>query len=137
MEIPYEGTTLPGCFCQAANVQGPTRTLIATNGYDSTVHESYFAFAVAASRRGYHCLLFDGPGQGSALIEQGLRMRPDCENVVRPVVGYALSRPRSILSGLRWPAGVSAAISRCAARAASPGLAPASWIRPLPGFGTA
>jgi pimeloyl-ACP methyl ester carboxylesterase len=53
----------------------------------------YFAFAVAASRRGYHCLLFDGPGQGRVLIKQCLPMRPDWENVVRPVVDYASARP--------------------------------------------
>jgi pimeloyl-ACP methyl ester carboxylesterase len=93
VEIPYEGTTLPGYFCRSGHVQGRGRTLIATNGYDSTVHEMYFAFAEAANRRGYHCLLFDGPGQGRALIKQELRMRPDWENVVRPVVDYALTRP--------------------------------------------
>jgi pimeloyl-ACP methyl ester carboxylesterase len=92
VEIPYEGTTLPGYFCRSAHVQGRGRTLIATNGYDSTVHELYFGFALAATRRGYHCLLFDGPGQGRALIKQGLHMRPDWENVVRPVVDYALTR---------------------------------------------
>ncbi|WP_338441108.1 alpha/beta hydrolase [Synechococcus elongatus IITB4] len=91
VEIPYEGTTLPGYFCPSARGHGPT--LIATNGYDSTVHELYFAFAVAANRRGYHCLLFDGPGQGRALIQQGLPLRPDWENVVRPVVDYVLTRP--------------------------------------------
>jgi pimeloyl-ACP methyl ester carboxylesterase len=93
VEIPYEGTTLPGYFCRSALAGGKAPTLIATNGYDSTVHEMYFGFAVAANRRGYHCLLFDGPGQGRALIKQGLKMRPDWENVVRPVVDYALTRP--------------------------------------------
>jgi pimeloyl-ACP methyl ester carboxylesterase len=93
VEIAYEETTLPAYFCRAAPVHGRCRTLIATNGYDSTVHELYLAFAVAANRRGYHCLLFDGPGQGRALITQGLTMRPDWENVIRPVVDYALSRP--------------------------------------------
>ena len=93
VEIAYEGTTLPAYFCPAAHVQGRCRTLMATNGYDSTVHEMYLAFAVAANRRGYHCLLFDGPGQGRALITQGLTMRPDWETVIRPVVDYALSRP--------------------------------------------
>jgi pimeloyl-ACP methyl ester carboxylesterase len=38
-------------------------------------------------------LLFDGPGQGRVLIQQGLPLRPDWENVVRPVVDYALNRP--------------------------------------------
>lgn len=93
VEIPYEGTTLPGYFCPAPATVDRGPTLIATNGYDSTVHEMYFAFAVAANRRGYHCLLFDGPGQGRALIKQGLSMRPDWENVIRPVVNYALTRP--------------------------------------------
>ena len=92
VEIPYEGTTLQGYFCPAPGAEGPRPTLIATNGYDSTVHEMYFAFAVAANRRDYHCLLFDGPGQGRVLIRQGLRMRHDWENVVRPVVDYALTR---------------------------------------------
>jgi dienelactone hydrolase len=67
--------------------------VIATNGYDSTVHEMHFAHAVAAVRRGWHCLTFDGPGQGRNLIKHGLVMRPDWENVVRPVVDFALSRP--------------------------------------------
>ena len=93
VEIPYQGTTLPGYFCRATRVEGRARTLIATNGYDSTIHEMYFGFAVAANRRGYHCLLFDGPGQGRVLIKQGLPMRPDWENIVRPVVDYALTRP--------------------------------------------
>jgi pimeloyl-ACP methyl ester carboxylesterase len=93
VEIPYEGTTLPGYFCRAANVAGRSRTLIVTNGYDSTVHELYFGFAVAATRRGYHCLLFDGPGQGRALVQQGMTLRQDWEAVIRPVVDYALQRP--------------------------------------------
>src|SRR2546430_17545981 len=43
--------------------------------------------------RGYHCLLFDGPGQARALIEQRLPMRPDWEKVVTPVVDVAVKLP--------------------------------------------
>lgn len=93
VEIPFEGTRLPGYFHRADESGLPRPTLIATNGYDATVHEAYFAHAVPAVRRGYHCLTFDGPGQGRALIKQGLVMRPDWENVVRPVVDYLLARP--------------------------------------------
>lgn len=93
VEIPYEGTTLPGYFHRADASGQPRPTLIATNGYDATVHEAHFAHAVAAVRRGYHCLTFDGPGQGRPLIHQGLVFRPDWEAVVSPVVDYALSRP--------------------------------------------
>src|ERR671921_742968 len=66
--------------------------LIGTNGYDSTINELYLDFA-AVLRRGYNLLLYDGPGQGRALIKQGLLMRPDWENVVKPVVDYAVTRP--------------------------------------------
>ncbi len=64
--------------------------MIFTNGYDATITDLYFASAVAASRRGYHTLLFDGPGQGEMIIEQGIPLRPDWENVLGPVLDFAL-----------------------------------------------
>jgi len=93
IQIPYEGTTLPGYFFRADAAGEPRPTLIATDGYDGTVEELYFEVAAAALRRGYHCLAFDGPGQGGVLVKQQLYMRPDWEHVVTPVVDYALSRP--------------------------------------------
>jgi pimeloyl-ACP methyl ester carboxylesterase len=92
VEIPYERTTLPGYFCQVDDSGRPRPTLVCTNGYDSTINEMYVTFATALPR-GYNVLLFDGPGQGRPLIEQGLVFRPDWENVVRPVVDFALTRP--------------------------------------------
>src|SRR5207244_8166907 len=53
--------------------------------------ESYYVIAAAALRRGYNVLAFDGPGQGAALREQKLVMRPDWEAVITPVVDYALT----------------------------------------------
>ena len=91
VEIPYEGTTLPGYFCRIDDSGRPRSTLIVTNGYDSTINELYLDFAVVLPR-GYNLLLYDGPGQGRVLIKQGLVMRPDWENVVKPVVDYALTR---------------------------------------------
>src|ERR687886_682764 len=89
VEIPYEGTTLPGYFCRVDDSGSPRPTLVCTNGYDSTINEMYVTFATALPR-GYNLLLFDGPGQGCLLIEQGLVFRPDWENVVTPVVDFAL-----------------------------------------------
>lgn len=108
-QIALEGTTLPAYFIPAANHSSEVRPLlILCNGYDATITDIYFASAVAGSRRGYHCLLFDGPGQGSALIRQGLRLRPDWENVVKAVVDFAIALPlvdpaRIALSG--WSLG--------------------------------
>jgi pimeloyl-ACP methyl ester carboxylesterase len=105
--IPYERTTLPGYFYKVDDSGTPRPTLIATGGYDSTLEELYFWNAAAALRRGYNCLCFDGPGQGAPLVEQQLYMRPDWENVVRPVVDYALTRrevdpARIALAGLSF-----------------------------------
>ncbi len=104
--------------------------LILNNGYDATVTDMYFASAVAASRRGYHCLLFDGPGQGAMLYECAVRLRPDWETVVRAVVDFAVGLPnvdpaRIALSG--WSLGghlaprAASAEHRLAACIADPG----------------
>ena len=93
VEIPFEDTTLPGYFVTVDDSGAPRPTIVHTNGYDSTIQEMYFAHAPAAIRRGYNVLLFDGPGQGRNLIKDGIHIRPDWENVVRPVIDYALTRP--------------------------------------------
>jgi pimeloyl-ACP methyl ester carboxylesterase len=93
VEIPYEGTTLPGYFYKPDESNEPRPTLVFHGGYDSSVEELYYFAAAAAIRRGYNCLTFDGPGQGMPLREQKLYFRYDWENVVTPAVDYVLSRP--------------------------------------------
>jgi alpha-beta hydrolase superfamily lysophospholipase len=91
--IPYQDTTLPGYFFRAAPGPEPQATVILTGGYDGTAEELYFFNGAAALARGYHVLAFDGPGQGAALLQQGLVLRPDWENVVTPVLDYLLAQP--------------------------------------------
>ncbi len=108
LEIPFEdGSTLPGVMLAVDDEPTPRPTIVHINGYDSNVHEMFAAFADAALRRGYNMLLFDGPGQGRNLVRDGMRMRPDWENVVRPVLDFALERPevdseRVVLAGWSW-----------------------------------
>jgi alpha-beta hydrolase superfamily lysophospholipase len=97
LEIPYEGTTLPGYFFSAVAADHPEAgarraTVVLVDGYDGTTEELYFWNAAAALDRGYNVLAFDGPGQGSVLVEQGLPLRPDYENVVTPVLDFLLER---------------------------------------------
>lgn len=66
VEIPYEGTTLPGYFYKVDDSGKPRPTLIFHGGYDSSLEELYYFGAAAAIRRGYNCLTFDGPGQGAS-----------------------------------------------------------------------
>ncbi len=93
LQIPYEDTTLPGYFFRASDDGEPRATVILTDGYDGTVEELYFSSAVAALSRGYHVLAFDGPGQGSVILDQQIPFRPDWEAVVTPVVDFALTLP--------------------------------------------
>jgi dienelactone hydrolase len=90
--IPYEDTTLPAYLFLVDDSGAARPTIIYNSGYDSTREESYYAIAAAALRRGYNVLAFDGPGQGDALREQKLLMRPDWEAVITPVIDYALTR---------------------------------------------
>ncbi|KAJ5104535.1 alpha/beta-hydrolase [Penicillium alfredii] len=92
ISIPYDGTTLPGYFVSPDKSNKPRRTIIFNGGYDSTMSEGWFAIGGAALARGYNFLAFDGPGQGAAVRRQHLYFRPDWENVLIPVVDYALIR---------------------------------------------
>ena len=92
--IPFDGGSMPAYFIPAAGFAGARRpTIIFTNGHDGTIADMYFASAVAASRRGYHSLLFDWPGQGAMLFERNIPLRPDWETVVTAVVDFALTLP--------------------------------------------
>jgi len=90
VRIPYEGIELEGYYLNiSGNDPGPT--LLAHGGFDSTVEEMFFAVGEAARRRGWNCLIFEGPGQGSALRIHKLPFRHDWEAVVTPVVDFAVN----------------------------------------------
>lgn len=93
VQIPYEGTTLPGYFYRVDDSPQPRRTVLSIGGFDSTGEELYFFAAAAALQRGYNVLAFDGPGQGEPLRVQHLPARPDYEVPVCAAVDYLLTRP--------------------------------------------
>lgn len=92
IQIPYAGTELPGYFCPAPRKGQKAPTIIIHQGFDGTIQELYLSYGKDAVRRGYNCLIFEGPGQGSVIRRQGLPFRHDWEKVVKPVVDYALTR---------------------------------------------
>ncbi|WP_280530335.1 S9 family peptidase [Paenibacillus lautus] len=94
VSIPYEDTELPGYLYLAGNRPGPV--LIVHGGYDSTAEELYFQVVTSALERGYHCLVFEGPGQGAVIREQRIPFRHDWEAAVTPVVDYLTKRPEVI-----------------------------------------
>ena len=72
IEIPYEGTTLPGYLYHVKdNINTtPRPTLIVHGGFDSTLEELYTSAAAPALERGCNCLTFEGPGQGGVIRKQ-------------------------------------------------------------------
>ncbi len=94
VDIPFEGARMRSYLLPAETHEQAVRPLlILVNGYDATITDLYFAMGVAASRRGYHVLMFDGPGQGGTLYEQGVPLRHDWEVVVSAVIDHALTIP--------------------------------------------
>lgn len=93
VEIPFEDGALPAWHVRAADDDAIRPLLICNNGYDSLISELWFAHATPALRRGYDVLLLDGPGQGEALYERGLHLRPDWEVVISAVVDAAVELP--------------------------------------------
>ncbi len=92
VRIPYEKTTLPGYFI-TPDTRGKKRPLLLIQtGLDATAEDLYFILAAQAVKRGYNCLIFEGPGQGEMISLQKLPFRHDWENVVTPVVDFALTR---------------------------------------------
>lgn len=93
VEIPFPDGSLPGYLFRAeGEQQGDRPMVIALGGYDSTAEEGYFLNGAAALARGYDVLTFDGPGQGAALLQRGMVMRPDYENVLTPVVDFVIDQ---------------------------------------------
>ena len=90
VQIPYENGYLPGYYFRSANTSAPL--LIVHQGMDASIEETYFV-AQGALALGYNCLMFHHPGQGLALREHGFTFRPDWENVITPVVDFALGLP--------------------------------------------
>ncbi len=93
IEIPYQGTTLPGYFFRSGPAGQPRRTLIFNNGSDGPVTDAWVMGIADALARGWNAVTFDGPGQNAALVRQHLPFRPDWEKVITPVVDHLLTRP--------------------------------------------
>ena len=64
--IPYEDTALPGYFFRSPVAGGKAPLLVVTPGRDTFAEDAIQIYG-GALKRGIHCLVYDGPGQGAAL----------------------------------------------------------------------
>ena len=143
IEIPYEGTTLPGYFFRSGPAGTPRRTLIFNNGSDGSVVGALTGGIADALERGWNAMTFDGPGQNAALVRQGLAFRPDWEKVITPVVDFLSARADvdgeklallGVSQGGYWVPRALAFEHRIAAAVADPGVVDVSTtiLRHLP-----
>lgn len=145
IEIPYEGTTLPGYFFRRGAGTDARRTLVYTNGSDGSVTGAWSRGIADALARGWNAMTYDGPGQNAALMRQGLTFRPDWENVLTPVIDHLTKRPdvdpgriavMGISQGGYWVPRAAAHEHRIAAAIADPGVVDVSttMLDQLPHF---
>jgi len=92
IEIPFEGTVLPGYFRKAAPGTKPAKTLIMIGGGETFAEDLFFYIAPQTFDRGYNFITVDLPGQGLLPME-GKPFRPDMNVPMKAVVDYVLSRP--------------------------------------------
>ena len=90
--IPYSNTHLKGYYFAPDTSGEPRPTLLLPCGYDSTA-ESGWSAVPGAMQRGYNAFIFEGPGQGAALYEQGLFFRREFEYVLTPAIDWLIQRP--------------------------------------------
>jgi pimeloyl-ACP methyl ester carboxylesterase len=93
VEIPYGNTTLPGYFHRVDESDTECPLFIMHSGFDGSAEELHGEGARAGIERGYNVLTFDGPGQYGPIHRERLPFRPDWENVVTPVIDFALTLP--------------------------------------------
>jgi hypothetical protein len=92
LQIPFEGKTLTGYFMRPAMSGTKRPTLLAVSGGEGVAEDMYFFGGLAGIRRGYNVLMFEGPGQGQAILD-GMTVRLDTEVVARQIVDFALELP--------------------------------------------
>lgn len=90
LKIPYENTFLPGHFYKSPGMTGKAPLMILVPGRDTWAEDTRWMYD-GLLKRGIHCLVFDGPGQGYALRLQKMPFRPDWEKVMTPVIDHAVS----------------------------------------------
>jgi hypothetical protein len=141
VEIAYEARTLPAFFVSGGAGRRPV--IAVDPGGRMVTSEAWAHVGAAAHNRGFHWLVFDGPGRQAALRRQGLALRLDWEAVIGPVADALCRRSdvdpaRMAIVGLEHGGfGVARALTverRFAAAMVAPGIHDASrpWIDQLP-----
>ncbi len=95
VEIPYEGTTLPGILVHAEPLparSGAVPAMVFFDGFDITKEIQYFKGVPDLVARGIACLIVDGPGNGESVRFRGLYLHHETERYGTAAYEYLASR---------------------------------------------
>ncbi len=96
VEVPYEGTSLPGILVHADTGAGPAGrgpVMIFLDGFDVTKEIQYFRGIPDLAARGVSCLILDGPGNGEAIRFRGLYLHHETERHAGAAYEFLAQRP--------------------------------------------
>ncbi|MCJ1329470.1 hypothetical protein MMC10_006150 [Thelotrema lepadinum] len=96
--IQGPGFDIPVIFYSAGNLSAPT--LLVGSGYDAAQEDTLHEIGFYVLARGWNFVTYEGPGQPTVRIKQGLGFIPDWEKVVTPVVDYLSTRSEVDMSRL-------------------------------------
>ncbi len=82
IKIPYQTSFLPAIHLRCKDKKG---TVVICNGFDGLLEEIYIMGSYI-NDAGYEVLMFDGPGQGAALIKNNLYMTHEWEKPMKVVL---------------------------------------------------
>jgi alpha-beta hydrolase superfamily lysophospholipase len=77
-KVPYEGVEMETMFLRSPSASHDD-VLVVHGGFDSTPEELYFTIGAGAIARGFHVLIWEGPGQGQLLRAHQRTFVPDWE----------------------------------------------------------
>lgn len=96
VEVPYEGTSLPGILVHADRPAGASRkgpVMVFLDGFDVTKEIQYFRGVPDLAKRGVSCLILDGPGNGEAIRFRNLYLHHETERHAGAAYDYLAGRP--------------------------------------------
>ena len=94
VEIPYENGALPAYFIHAENTKAArTPCVVRFGGFDTQKELQYVRGVADLVRRGFSCLLVDGPGMGESIRFRGIHLHANYEWVGTACLDYLATRP--------------------------------------------
>ena len=93
VELPFNEGAFPAYFIHAEN-SGSKRNpcVVRFGGFDTQKEIQYLRGATDLTRRGFSCLLVDGPGQGESIRYRGMHLRHDFEVAGSAALDYLATR---------------------------------------------